>query len=103
MVHSTLGASNPELEALYNAQKMQQLQLAARDPRGMDYAKFGTAMAGAGGNLLNSMYGTQVAAFNPYNTALTGANTLEGMGQQAMNLGTTLGRSRRPRTRRLRT
>ena len=89
---STLGASNPELEALYNAQKMQQLQLAAAATQGgMDYAKFGTAMAGAGGDLLNSMYGTQVAAFNPYNTALTGANTLEGMGQQAMNLGTTLG------------
>lgn len=89
---STLAASNPELEALMNAQKMQQLQLAAAATQGgMDYAKFGTAMAGAGGDLLNSMYGTQVAAFNPYNTALTGANTLEGMGQQAMNLGTTLG------------
>lgn len=89
---STLGASNPELEALYNAQKMQQLQLAAAATQGgMDYAKFGTGMVGAGGDLLNSMYGTQVAAFNPYNTALTGANTLEGMGQQAMNIGTTLG------------
>ena len=89
---STLGASNPELEALYNAQKMQQLQLAAAATQGgMDYAKFGTGLVGAGGDLLNSMYGTQVAAFNPYNTALTGANTLEGMGQQAMNIGTTLG------------
>lgn len=89
---STLGASNPELEALYNAQKMQQLQLAAAATQGgMDYATYGAGLVGTGGNLLNSMYGTQVAAFNPYNTALTGANTLEGMGQQAMNLGTTLG------------
>ena len=89
---STLGASNPELEALYNAQRQQQLQLAANATQGgMDYAKFGTAMAGAGGNLLTSMYNTQNAAFNPYSTALTGADTIEQLGQNAMNLGTSIG------------
>lgn len=85
-------AANPELEAFYNAQRMQDLQLAAQSTQGgMDYAKFGAGMVGTGGDLFNSMYGTQQAAFAPYQTALGGAQSIENLGQGAMNLGTSLG------------
>lgn len=85
-------ASNPEYAAYYNALQQQDLGLAAQATQGgMDYAKFGGNMVSAGGNMLNNMYGTQTAAFNPYNTALGGAQTLEGMGQNAMDVGIRLG------------
>lgn len=85
-------AANPELEAYYNALRQQDLQLAANATQGgMDYAKFGAGMVGTGGDLLNSMYGTQQNAFAPYQTALGGAQTIEGLGQNSMTLGMNLG------------
>jgi len=87
-----LGAANPELEAFYNAQRMQDLNLAAQATQGgMDYAKFGTGMVGAGGDLLKSMYGTQTAAYDPFKTAMGGATYLEGLGQQPMDMGINIG------------
>lgn len=87
-----LGAANPELEAFYNAQRMQDLKLAAEATQGgMDYAKFGAGLVGTGGDMLNSMYGTQVNAYNPYKTAIGGASMLEGLGQNAMDLGINIG------------
>jgi len=89
---STLGASNPEMEALMNAQRMQDLSLAAQSTQGgMDYAKFGSGMVGTGGDLLKAMYGTQVGAYSPYQTAQGGAVNIEGLGQSAMDQGTALG------------
>ena len=89
---STLGASNPEMEALMNAQRMQDLQLAAQSTQGgMDYAKFGAGMVGTGSDLLNAMYKTQAGAYTPYQTAMGGATVLEGLGQAPMDLATTLG------------
>lgn len=87
-------ATNPELAALYNAQARQDLGLAAQATQGgMDYAKFGAGMVGTGGDLLKSMYGTQAAAFTPYQTALGGATTIEGLGQNALDLGMQIGGS----------
>lgn len=87
-----LMASNPELEALYNAQRMQDLQLAAQATQGgQQYATFGAGLLGTGGELQKSMYGTQQAAFAPYQTALGGATTLESLGQQPMDIGTSIG------------
>jgi hypothetical protein len=43
--------------------------------------------------MLSSMYKTQTNAASPYTTALNTANTIEGMGQNAMTLGTNLGNS----------
>ena len=86
------GAANPQLQALYNAQLQQDAQLAANATQGgMDYAKFGTGMVDTGGDLLSSMYGTQTNAFNPYKTALGGAQTVEGLGQNALTQGISLG------------
>ena len=87
-----MSAANPEMSAYYNAQLQQDRELAANATQGgMDYAKFGMGMVGSGGDLLSSMYGVQNSAAQPYNTALGTANTIEGMGQNAMNLGTSIG------------
>lgn len=86
------GAANPQLQALYNAQLQQDAQLAANATQGgMDYAKFGGGLVGSGGDMLKSMYGTQVAAYDPYKTAIGGAGMLEGLGQDAMTMGANLG------------
>lgn len=87
-----MGAANPELEAFYNAQRQQDLGLAAQATQGgMDYAKFGAGMVGMGGTTLQDMYRTQAGAYDPYRTALTGATTVEGLGQGAMDIGTSIG------------
>lgn len=85
-------AANPELEAWYNAKRQQDLALAAQATQGgMDYAKFGAGMVGGGGDMLKGMYGTQQAAYAPYQTALGGAGYIEGLGQQAMEQGINIG------------
>ena len=74
-----MGAANPRMEAMYNAQRQQDLGLAAAATQGgMDYAKFGTGMVGAGGGLLRDQYGTQVASGAPWQTALGMGTSLEG-------------------------
>ena len=87
-------AANPELEAFYNAKRQQDLQLAAQATQGgMDYAKFGAGMVGSGGTMLRDMYSTQSAAYQPYQTAMGGAQYLEGLGQNAMDIGVNLGKT----------
>jgi hypothetical protein len=85
-------AANPEMQAYYNAQRQQDLGLAANATQaGQQYATYGAGLVGSGGNMLNSMYGTQTAAYDPYKTALGGATNIEGLGQNAMDLGINLG------------
>lgn len=85
-------AANPELEAYYNAKRMQDLQLAAQATQGgMDYAKYGAGMVGTGGDLLKQMYSTQQSAYNPYQTAIGGANSLENLAMQPLDIGMQLG------------
>lgn len=87
-----LGASNPELQAYYNAIAQQDKDLASQaTQKGMDYANFGSAMVGAGGDMLKGMYGTQTASYAPYNAAISGASALEQLGRGAFDLSTTLG------------
>jgi hypothetical protein len=92
-----MGAANPRLEAMYNAQRQQDLQAAANATQGgMDYAKFGAGMVGTGGNMLRDMYGTQVASYDPYKTAMGGAQTIEGLGQNALDLSVNMGKVASP-------
>lgn len=87
-----LGATNPELQAYYNALAQQDAQLAAQAQQaGQQQLEFGTGLFGTGANLLGGMYGGQVAALSPYTTYLGGAGTVEELGQQALNLGSNLG------------
>jgi hypothetical protein len=92
-----MGAANPRLEAMYNAQRQQDLQAAANATQGgMDYAKFGAGLVGTGGNMLHDMYGTQTAAYSPFGTALTGAQNIEGLGQNALDLSVNMGKVASP-------
>lgn len=89
---STLNAANPELEAYYNALRMQDLGLAAQATQGgQQYAQFGTQMAGAGGNLMQGMFGTQTAALAPWQATMGGVKDIEAMGQDPFNLGMNIG------------
>jgi hypothetical protein len=79
----TLGAANPAIEALMNARRMQDLQLAAQATQGgQQYAQFGGQLAGTGADLMNRMYGAQQAAMQPYQGMLSAATGLAGAGQQ---------------------
>lgn len=87
-------ASNPEMAAYYNALVQQDRDMAAQATQGgMDYAKFGASLSGLGGGMLRDMYGTQSAAYQPYATALQGANTLEQLGQNTFDMGMQMGKT----------
>ena len=88
-----MGAANPRLEAMLNAQRQQDLGLAAQATQGgMDYAKFGAGMVGTGGDLNRGMFSGQTAAYQPYQTALQGAQYIEGLGQQPLTMGIDIGK-----------
>lgn len=53
----------------------------------------GQGLFGAAGQLLGQGYGLQTQALAPYTNYLGGAQTIEGLGQQALTTGTTLGSS----------
>jgi len=87
-----LGAASPELEAYYNAIAQQDAQLAAgAQQAGMDQARFGAGLLGTAGNLLTQGYGGQAAALDPYRAYLQGATGLETLGQDPLNIGSSLG------------
>ena len=87
-----MGAANPQLEAFFNAQRQQDLGLAAQATQGgMDYTKFGAGMLSQGGDTLKNMYSTQNAAYQPYATALGGVSSLEDLARGTFDLSTSLG------------
>jgi hypothetical protein len=86
------GAANPQLQAMLNAQMQQNTQLSANATQGgMDYAKFGAGVMGTGSDMLNAMYDTQSRAYDPWKAALGGAQTVEGLGQNALTMGMNMG------------
>ena len=87
-----LGASNPELEAYYNALAQQDAQLASEGMQaGREQTAFGAGLFATGGNLLTQGYAGQAAALSPYQAYLSGATNLEALGQQPLELGSALG------------
>ena len=87
-----LGASNPELEAYYNAIAQQDATLAANAQQaGQQQVAFGAGLFGTGGNLLTQGYQGQTAALSPYQAYLQGATGLEALGQQPLEMGSALG------------
>jgi hypothetical protein len=85
-------ATNPEMAAYYNSIAQQDAQLAAQaDQGGMDYAKFGAGMVGSGGGMLGDYYNAQNQALSPFQTAFGAAQGIEGLGQGAMDIGSSLG------------
>lgn len=104
-----LGASNPELQAYYNALAQQDLGLAARATEqgraqqrfGADLyntgqnltmtgQKFGAGLFGTGADLLGGYYSGVNTALNPYTTSMKGVSSLEEAAQQPLSLSTDL-------------
>jgi len=84
--------TNPELAAYYNALAKQQSTLAAQaDQYGQQRAQFGAGLFSTGAGLLGQVPNLTSAGYSPLNTMLGTANTVEGMGQNAFDLSTSLG------------
>jgi hypothetical protein len=87
-----LGASNPELEAYYNALAQQDAALAAQAQQaGQQELAFGTGLFGQGAGLLGQYQAGQIGALSPFTTYLGGAQTLESLGQQPLDIGAQIG------------
>ena len=87
-----LGATNPELEAYYNAIAQQDAALAAQaQEAGQRQLAFGTGLFGTGAQMYD-LYGRgQVGALAPYQAYLSGATGLEALGQQPLDVGINIG------------
>jgi hypothetical protein len=89
----TLGATTPELQALYNARAQQEAQLAANAQQyGQQQVQFGAGLLGQGSQAMGQYYGGQQAAYAPYTTALGQVQGLETAAQQPFQLGVGLGK-----------
>jgi len=87
-----LSASNPELEAYYNAIAQQDAALASQAQQaGQQQVAFGTGLFGQGAGLLGQYQAGQVNALSPFNAYLGGAGTIESLGQQPLELGANIG------------
>jgi hypothetical protein len=86
-----LGASNPELEAYYNAMAQQDAQLAAQaQAAGQQQVAFGTGLFGSGSQLLGQYQAGQVGALSPFQTTLGLGGTIEQMGQTPLDISAQL-------------
>jgi hypothetical protein len=90
-----LGASNPELEAYYNALAQQDAQLAAQAQQaGQQQTAYGAGLFGTGAGLLGQYQAGQVGALSPFQTSLGLGGTIEQMGQTPLDISAALaGRS----------
>ena len=87
-----LAASNPEMEAYYNAIAQQDAALASQAQQaGQQQLAFGTGLFGQGAGLLGQYQAGQVNALNPYTSYLGGMSALESLGQQPLEIGASLG------------
>jgi len=82
-----LGATTPELQALYNARATQEAQLAAQAQQaGQQQVLYGAGLLGQGANAMGGYYAGQQAAYAPYTTALGQFQNLEQLAQQPLTL-----------------
>jgi hypothetical protein len=90
-----LGATNPELEAYYNALAQQDAALAAQAQQaGQQQTAFGAGLFGSGSQLLGQYQAGQVGALSPFQTTLGLGGTIEQMGQTPLDISAALaGRS----------
>ena len=86
-----LGASNPEMEAYYNALAQQDAALAANaQAAGQQQTAFGAGLFGTGANLLGQYQAGQVGALSPFQTSLGLGGTIEQMGQSPLQISAEL-------------
>jgi hypothetical protein len=87
----SLGATTPELQALYNARAQQELQLASQAQQaGQQNVLFGAGLLGQGATAMGNYYGGQQAAYSPFTTALGQVQNLETQAQQPLAMGANL-------------
>ena len=87
----SLGATTPELQALYNARAQQELQLAAgAQQAGQQNVLFGAGLLGQGATAMGNYYGGQAQAYSPFTTALGQVQNLETQAQQPLTMGANL-------------
>ena len=89
-----MGATTPELQALYNARAQQEALLAANAQRaGQQDVLFGAGLLGQGSTAMGNYYAGQQSAYAPYTTALGQVQNLETLAQQPLQLGANLGQT----------
>jgi len=89
----TMGATTPELQALYNARAQQEAQLAANAQQfGQQQVQFGAGLLGTGAQTMGQYYGGQQAAYAPFTSAFGQMQALESAAQQPFQLGAQLGK-----------
>jgi len=87
-----LSASNPEMEAYYNALAQQDAQLAAQaEEAGQRRTAFGAGLFGSGSQLFGQYQAGQVGALSPFQTSLGLGGTIEQMGQTPLDISAQLG------------
>lgn len=87
-----LAQTNPELAAYYNSVAQQDRLLAAQaDQYGQQRTQFGAGLFGTGGSLLGQVPSLTTQGYGPLQTQLGLAGTVEGYGQQALDIGAQLG------------
>jgi len=87
-----LAATNPEMEAYYNALAQQDAELAARaQEQGQRQLAFGTTLFGTGADLLGGYQRGLVGSLAPFQGYLGAAGEIEALGQQPLELGSALG------------
>ena len=83
--------SNPLAQALFNARAQQDAQLAAEaEQLGQARTTYGAGLFGTGANLLSQVPSLTSAGYAPLTTQLGLAQSVEGLGQQAMDLSSSL-------------
>ncbi len=87
-----LVATNPEMEAYYNALAQQDAELAASaQEQGQRQLAFGTTLFGTGADLLGGYQRGLVGSLAPFQSYLGAAGDIEALGQQALDIGAQLG------------
>jgi hypothetical protein len=87
-----LGATTPELQALFNARAQQEAQLAANAQQaGQQNVTFGAGLLGTGAQTMGNFYAGQQAAYAPYTSAMGQVTGLETAAQQPFTMSTGLG------------
>lgn len=86
-----MGATTPELQALFNARAQQEALLAANAQQaGQQNVTFGAGLLGTGATTMGNFYAGQQAAFAPYTSAMGQVTGLETAAQQPFTMSTGL-------------
>ena len=89
-------ATNPEMAAYYNSLAQQDAQIAANavpqaQQQLQNQINTGVGLMGSGINTISQGYGLQTASLQPWQQYMQGAQNVEGMGANSMDLSSALG------------